>query len=96
MSHEGSLTESRTADDHYVIVTYWRSFEEHERSHADEVFNSKFAALATMCSDTKNWGTTCSGKARQGTDNEGGHHSADYLIGSWKGAPAARARRLEM
>jgi len=56
VSNEGSLTESRTADDHYVIVTYWRSFEEHERSHADEVFNNKFAALAAMCSDTKELG----------------------------------------
>src|SRR5205823_2781177 len=35
----------------YVIVTYWHSFEDHEKSHADELFNSKFAALAAMCSD---------------------------------------------
>jgi len=56
VSNEGSLSESRTADDHYVIVTYWRSFEEHERSHADEVFNNKFTALAAMCSDTKELG----------------------------------------
>ena len=56
VSNEGSLTESGTADDHYVIVTYWRSFEEHERSHADEVFNNKFTALAAMCSDTKELG----------------------------------------
>jgi hypothetical protein len=53
VSESGSLTESKTADDHYVIVTYWRSFEEHEKSHADEAFNNKFAALATMCSDAK-------------------------------------------
>ena len=56
VSNEGSLTESRTADDHYVIVTYWRSFEAHERSHADEAFYNKFAALASMCSDTKELG----------------------------------------
>jgi len=56
VSNEGSLTQSRTAADHYVIVTYWRSFEEHERSHADEVFNEKFSALAAMCSDTKELG----------------------------------------
>ncbi len=56
VSDEGSLAESRIADDHYVIVTYWRSFEEHERSHADEAFNNKFTALATMCSDTKELG----------------------------------------
>ena len=56
VSNEGSLTESKTADDHYVIVTYWRSFEDHERSHANEIFADKFAALAVMCSDTKELG----------------------------------------
>ena len=56
ISDSGSLTESRTADDHYVIVTYWRSFEAHEQSHADEIFNSKFAALAAMCTNTKELG----------------------------------------
>ena len=56
VSAEGSLSASRPPDDHYVIVTYWRSFEDHERSHADEIFTNKFAALATMCSDTKELG----------------------------------------
>ena len=37
-------------------MTYWLSFEDHEKSHADEVFNSKFAALAAMCSETKELG----------------------------------------
>ena len=56
VSNEGSLNEVKTADDHYAIVTYWRSFEDHEKSHADEVFHSKFAALAAMCSDSKELG----------------------------------------
>lgn len=56
VSESGSLTESRATDDHYVIVTYWRSFEEHEKSHADEAFNDKFAALAIMCSDAEELG----------------------------------------
>ena len=56
ISDEGSLSELRTAEDHYAIVTYWRSFEDHEKSHADEVFNRKFAALAAMCSDSKELG----------------------------------------
>jgi len=56
VSNEGSLNASKTAEDHYVIVTYWRSFEDHERSHANEIFTSKFAALAAMCSDTKELG----------------------------------------
>ena len=56
VSREGTLSQSGTADDHYAIVTYWRSFEDHEKSHADEAFNNKFAALASMCSDTKELG----------------------------------------
>lgn len=56
VSDEGSLSDSNVADDHYVIVTYWTSFEEHEKSHADEVFKQKFSALTSMCSDTKELG----------------------------------------
>jgi hypothetical protein len=56
VSDQGSLTESKTADNHYVIVTYWRSFEDHERSHADEIFTNKFSTLAAMCSETKELG----------------------------------------
>ena len=56
VSDEGSLSELRTADDHIAIVTYWRSFEAHEKSHADQLFKSKFSALAEMCSDSKELG----------------------------------------
>lgn len=56
ISDEGSLSPSRTADDHIAIVTYWRSFEEHEKSHADELFKSKFSALVEICSDSKELG----------------------------------------
>lgn len=43
----GALT-----DDHIIILTYWNSFEQHEKSHADPVFNEKFSALLEMCEDT--------------------------------------------
>lgn len=56
VSTEGSLSTSSTADNHYVIVTYWRSFDAHERSHADDIFKKKFHKLATMCSETKELG----------------------------------------
>ncbi|GJL65652.1 MAG: hypothetical protein NPIRA05_06230 [Nitrospirales bacterium] len=56
VSEEGSLDSQNQTDTHYAIVTYWRSFEEHERSHADELFNKTFSALAAMCSDTKELG----------------------------------------
>jgi heme-degrading monooxygenase HmoA len=56
VSDEGSLNATKAADDHVAIVTYWRSFEEHERSHADEVFKAKFSALGELCTDSKEFG----------------------------------------
>ena len=58
VSGEGSLNPSSTAghDHDLVIVTYWRSFEEHERSHADATFKAKFSALAEMCTETRELG----------------------------------------
>lgn len=56
VSNEGSLNATHAADEHYVIVTYWRSFEEHEKSHADKIFSNKFEALGQMCSETKELG----------------------------------------
>lgn len=56
LSDEGSLNAPGHTDEHYAIVTYWRSFEDHEKSHADRVFASKFTSLAAMCSETKELG----------------------------------------
>ena len=56
VSDEGSLSESRSAERHIAIVTYWKSFEQHERSHADKVFKDKFSALAKLCSETRELG----------------------------------------
>jgi hypothetical protein len=58
-SAEGSIgaAAAGAAPDHdLVIATYWRSFEQHERSHADPVFKAKFAALAELCSATHELG----------------------------------------
>lgn len=35
-----------------VIVTYWKSFEQHEKSHADKLFKEKFQNLANFCNNT--------------------------------------------
>lgn len=35
-----------------VIVTYWQSFEQHEKSHADKLFKEKFSALSELCNGT--------------------------------------------
>lgn len=56
VSDEGSLSGSRSAEKHIAIVTYWKSFEQHERSHADKVFKEKFAALAQLCVESKELG----------------------------------------
>ncbi len=56
VSEGGSLGGAAPGDEHYAIVTYWRSFEEHERSHADKIFSAKFEALGTMCSESREFG----------------------------------------
>ena len=56
VSDESSFTDSKTEDKHYVIVPYWKSFEDHEKSHADEVFKKAFTAITSMCSETKELG----------------------------------------
>ena len=51
VSGEGSLNAKKPGDDHVVIVTYWHSFEAHEKSHADATFRSRFSALMELCSE---------------------------------------------
>lgn len=53
ISEEGSVEPSKqTEEDHIVIMTYWKSFEQHEKSHADHIFKEKFDAVAEFCSET--------------------------------------------
>ncbi|MGQ0557567.1 MAG: hypothetical protein ACT4PN_16670 [Nitrospiraceae bacterium] len=56
VSEEGSLNATGATEEHYAVVTYWRSFDDHERSHADHLFRAKFATLAALCSETKELG----------------------------------------
>jgi len=35
-----------------AIVTYWSSFDQHEKSHADAAFREKFDALVSFCDET--------------------------------------------
>jgi hypothetical protein len=42
---------SGLTEDHLIIITYWKSFEQHEVSHADDAFKEKFEALLEMCED---------------------------------------------
>lgn len=60
ISDEGSVEDKSGSDDHrikqnmgdLVIVTYWKSFEQHEASHADKLFKDKFTQLAEYCDTT--------------------------------------------
>jgi len=56
ISDEGSVGDAGPEGEHLVIATYWRSFAQHEKSHADHIFREKFSALAEMCSETKELG----------------------------------------
>ena len=44
-STEGSLNSPAKEEKHVAILTYWKSFEQHEISHADAAFKEKFSAL---------------------------------------------------
>ncbi len=56
VSEQGSFDPEKKSEDHLVIMTYWKSFEQHERSHADSVFKEKFSALSEYCSDAYEMG----------------------------------------
>ncbi len=56
VSEQGSFDPEKKSEDHLVIITYWKSFEQHERSHADAVFKEKFSNLTEYCSDTYEMG----------------------------------------
>ncbi len=42
---------SSRSEDHVAILTYWRSFEQHEASHTGHIFMAKFDAMGEFCAD---------------------------------------------
>jgi len=52
ISKEGSFASDKKDEENIAIVTYWRSFEQHEKSHADHAFSEKFNQLAEYCAET--------------------------------------------
>lgn len=52
LSDEGSFDVEKSTDDHIAIVTYWKSFDQHEKSHADSAFKEQFSGLLKYCEDT--------------------------------------------
>lgn len=53
VSEEGSVNPESQPDqeEHVAILTFWESFEAHERSHADAAFKDKFSKLLEYCTD---------------------------------------------
>ena len=49
---EDTKTAAKIKQGELAIVTFWKSFEQHEKSHADSVFKEKFSALANFCDET--------------------------------------------
>lgn len=52
ISEQGSFDANKEAKHDLVIMTYWASFVQHEKSHADSVFKEKFDQVADYCSET--------------------------------------------
>ena len=49
---EDNETAAKIKQGELAIVTFWKSFEQHEKSHADKIFNEKFSALVEFCDET--------------------------------------------
>lgn len=45
VSEQGSIRNPPKHEQHVAILTYWKTFEQHEKSHADKLFKEKFGAL---------------------------------------------------
>jgi len=56
ISNEGSFDSKKMSEDHLAIVTYWKSFEQHEKSHADKTFKEKFDKLLESCQEANEIG----------------------------------------
>ena len=52
VSDEGSIASKQQTEEHIAIVTYWQSFDQHEKSHADKIFKEKFDQLADYATET--------------------------------------------
>jgi hypothetical protein len=55
-SEEGSINNPSKQEKHVAILTYWKSFEQHETSHADKLFKEKFGALLEYVDDADELG----------------------------------------
>ena len=56
ISDEGTVGDFGDEGNHIAIVTYWKTFESHEKSHKDEKFKTAFSNLMDYCDETKQLG----------------------------------------
>lgn len=56
VSKEGTVGPIGEEKEHVAIITYWKSFEQHEVSHMDSIFLDKFSSLMEMCTESKEFG----------------------------------------
>ena len=56
ISKEGSVGDLGEEGKHLAIVTYWDSFDEHEKSHSHETFKKLFGNLVEFCDEAKELG----------------------------------------
>ena len=49
---DGNEAAAKIKQGELAIVTFWKSFEQHEKSHADKTFNEKFSELVEFCDET--------------------------------------------
>lgn len=57
VSDEGSVGKTHEGPrPHLAIITYWKNFDTHERSHADELFKKHFGKLIEMSTYTFEYG----------------------------------------
>ena len=69
VSKEGSVGGYGDEGNHIAIITYWTTFDEHERSHADTDFKNEFCKLLEFCEDTKELGYKLLWQGEQELDN---------------------------
>ena len=56
ISKEGSVGDLGEEGNHLAIVTYWDSFDEHEKSHSHKTFKELFGNLVEFCDEAKELG----------------------------------------
>ena len=69
ISDEGSVGDFGKEGNHLAIVTYWDSFEEHERSHSHETFKELLSNLVEFCDEARELGYELLWQGEQESEN---------------------------